>query len=295
MPRPEIGERLPLTKESRAEAPDRSVSIEEVYNGIIKSELFPWLYMSLRQNPPPINLSIPGVRASLADFMLLQFYRAKTAEETDGGNQALDEFAALAKWTGQLRDLRIDPFQKFAPRISSEPKAKEEVNNFLATLGRPVHLKPREKELLGYFCAHPYEGCAYEELIEAMGVKEGKPESAMGLIKNYVSYLRKKIEPDSENPQYLVNVWGRGYIFLPEPSPEITGANQVFNQQEYYLFMTLATQYTQMVSHKQIMEALNLWSKMDVKDRIHRVRRKLPPGLTIENVYGAGYRMRANR
>ena len=75
-----------------------------------------------------------------------------------------------------------------------------------------VSLSQKEFSLLDYFVKHKGQICTYDDLIEEVlgyEVKIGKSERS--LLSNHILRLRKKIEPDFQNPRYLVNVPGAGY------------------------------------------------------------------------------------
>lgn len=58
-------------------------------------------------------------------------------------------------------------------------------------------------------------------LLKKIAGKEYKGENP-NLVKYHISNLRKKIEPDPKNPQIIINVKGRGYVFNDNGSSVIS-------------------------------------------------------------------------
>jgi two-component system alkaline phosphatase synthesis response regulator PhoP len=77
-------------------------------------------------------------------------------------------------------------------------------------------LSRRELELLRYFLDH--EGVALERLTILTEVWGSDESPTTRTIDTHVLKLRKKLEPDPENPVFLVTVHGVGYRFVRRPS-----------------------------------------------------------------------------
>ena len=78
--------------------------------------------------------------------------------------------------------------------------------------GRPVDLTPTEFHLLATLTRQPARIFSREQLLEAIhGIAfEGYDRSVDSHIKN----LRRKIEPNPRQPQYIQTVYGVGYRFM---------------------------------------------------------------------------------
>ena len=72
---------------------------------------------------------------------------------------------------------------------------------------KPVRLTTAEADLLRVFAANPGETMSRHALSARLG--GGASRRAIDV---QVARLRRKIEPDSQNPRYLQTVWGRGYV-----------------------------------------------------------------------------------
>ncbi len=84
--------------------------------------------------------------------------------------------------------------------------------------GEPVHLRPTEYRLLHHFMNHPGRLLSHENLLSRVWGSEYRDDTQ--LLRLYVNYLRKKLEPDPSRPRYIFNERGLGYRFVdfhPEP------------------------------------------------------------------------------
>jgi two-component system KDP operon response regulator KdpE len=77
--------------------------------------------------------------------------------------------------------------------------------------GRPIHLSPKEFEMLRYLMNHAGELIPHERLLRSVwGAEYG---SELEYLRTYMHQLRKKIEDDPVNPQYLLTEAHVGYRF----------------------------------------------------------------------------------
>ncbi len=77
--------------------------------------------------------------------------------------------------------------------------------------GEEVRLTPTEFKLLATFIRHPGEVLTFEKLLEIVWGREYTSEHHYPRI--YVSHLRRKIERDAQQPEYIRNEYGVGYRF----------------------------------------------------------------------------------
>ena len=71
----------------------------------------------------------------------------------------------------------------------------------------PVRLTTAESDLLRVFAANPGETMSRYALSERLG-----GDASRRAIDVQIARLRRKIEPEPQNPRYLQTVWGRGYV-----------------------------------------------------------------------------------
>lgn len=78
--------------------------------------------------------------------------------------------------------------------------------------GEPVHLRPTEYRLLHHLMNHPGRLLSHENLLSRVWGPEYRDDTQ--LLRLYINYLRKKIEPDPGHPRYIMNERGLGYRFV---------------------------------------------------------------------------------
>ena len=77
--------------------------------------------------------------------------------------------------------------------------------------GHPVHLNPKESQLLHYLMANAGQAVTYTQLLKSVWpLEEGSRQDS---LRTYVKNIRKKIEDDPENPKYLLTELNIGYRF----------------------------------------------------------------------------------
>ncbi len=85
------------------------------------------------------------------------------------------------------------------------------LNREVRVRGQPVHLTPKEFNLLGVLVRGAGRVITRHELVtEAWGAEYA---DATDSLKLYIHYLRQKIEEDPEHPQYILTSRGIGYRF----------------------------------------------------------------------------------
>ena len=82
--------------------------------------------------------------------------------------------------------------------------------------GRRVELTPTEFDLLVTLARHPGRVFTRVQLLEALD--RYASESLARTIDTHIKNLRRKLEPDPQNPQYILTVHGVGYKFCREPT-----------------------------------------------------------------------------
>jgi DNA-binding response OmpR family regulator len=79
--------------------------------------------------------------------------------------------------------------------------------------GRPAPLTAKEFDLLRLLAEHPRQVFTRDQLFAQCWGEYGDRHT----VNVHVSRLRDKIEPDPEQPAYVVTVWGVGYRFEGQP------------------------------------------------------------------------------
>ena len=78
---------------------------------------------------------------------------------------------------------------------------------------RPVHLTPKEFDLLVYLARHPGKVITHRALLGA--VWGGERTEQVEYLRVFVGQLRKKLEPSPDSPRYIVTDPWVGYRFEP--------------------------------------------------------------------------------
>jgi two-component system KDP operon response regulator KdpE len=77
--------------------------------------------------------------------------------------------------------------------------------------GDPIHLTPKELELLRYFTLHPNHVISHRELLQAVwGPDYG---NQVDYLRVFIKNLRKKIELNPDSPEYILTEPWVGYRF----------------------------------------------------------------------------------
>lgn len=138
-------------------------------------------------------------------------------------NLGADEFMRkplpMVEFQARLRALlrRAKPAEsdKLMPQQYEDDTLKVDIPMRTVSIkGEDVKLTPTEFKLLALFVQHPREVMTFQQLLESVWGFEYTREHHYPRI--YVSHLRKKIEPDAQNPTYVQSEYGIGYRFVPK-------------------------------------------------------------------------------
>ncbi len=77
--------------------------------------------------------------------------------------------------------------------------------------GRPLELSAKEFALLAYFVSHPAETLSRDRLLDAVWGYENYPNTRT--VDTHIVHLRQKLEPNPEEPRFILTVHGSGYKF----------------------------------------------------------------------------------
>lgn len=84
--------------------------------------------------------------------------------------------------------------------------------------GAPVHLRPKEYEMLRYLAANAEKLITHRMLLRAVWGAEY--EDARPYLHVHIGQLRRKIEPDPAHPVYLLTEPGVGYRFAAQEATQ---------------------------------------------------------------------------
>jgi len=78
--------------------------------------------------------------------------------------------------------------------------------------GAPVELSAKEFALLTYFISHPAETLSRDRLLDEVWGYENYPNTRT--VDTHILRLRQKLEPNPEEPRFILTVHGVGYKFV---------------------------------------------------------------------------------
>ena len=121
----------------------------------------------------------------------------------------------LARVRASLRRANAPPMNEATPTIVDSGDFHVDLESREITVrGKPIHLTPKEFDLLVYFIKHPGKVLTHRTLLAA--VWGGNYVEQNEYLRVFVGNLRKKIEPDAAKPRYIHTEPWIGYRFDPD-------------------------------------------------------------------------------
>lgn len=114
-----------------------------------------------------------------------------------------------AKIQALIRRANLPPKEQ-SPIISVGPFSLNTQTLHFYKHGKEIFLSGKELQLMQLLMTHPKQVFSKEMLYQEVWSNTVVDDNT---IMVYVNRLRAKIEDDSKDPQYLVTVWGVGYVF----------------------------------------------------------------------------------
>jgi DNA-binding response OmpR family regulator len=110
----------------------------------------------------------------------------------------------------------LDRISDFAYTLEQEEIIDEHLTiNFserrAVVAGQPVSLTPIEARILYLLIRNVGRVVTTESLLQRLWPEENAPEDRLHV---HIHRLRRKIEPDANEPQYVMSEWGQGYCFM---------------------------------------------------------------------------------
>ena len=119
----------------------------------------------------------------------------------------------LARIRAALR--RVPVSQSSPDRIQIGSLVIDFVARTVSKGDKPVHLTPKELDLLRYLALHPNHVISHRELLQAVwGPDYG---NQVDYLRVFIKNLRKKMEVNPDNPQYILTEPWVGYRFNDSP------------------------------------------------------------------------------
>jgi DNA-binding response OmpR family regulator len=100
-----------------------------------------------------------------------------------------------------------------SPIVTFGPFQLDMQAHTLQRQGENIPLTTAEFTLLRVFVLHPGKVLSRDQLASLVQADERMPFDRS--IDTRVARLRRRIEPDAQEPVYIRTVWGAGYLFAP--------------------------------------------------------------------------------
>jgi two-component system KDP operon response regulator KdpE len=162
---------------------------------------------------------IQRIRATGATPILVLSVRGGDVDKVRALDLGADDFVVkpfsapelLARVRAQLRrSVTTRPRKLDFPDLSIDFDRRKVVQR-----GREVRLTPTEFAILDLLAHHAGRPVSFDEIVAS--VWKGAQATSNDAVRVHVGALRRKIEPDASDPQYIVTEPWVGYRFIAEP------------------------------------------------------------------------------
>jgi DNA-binding response OmpR family regulator len=173
-----------------------------------------------------LSSAIEAMRHGASDYLLKPASAPKIMASVEEGlrrrQEALRRQELVRQMEKAIKELSSGEFSALA--VESEPERPVrflQARQIVVDLQRqavlvrdePVNLTPTELRLLTTLMQRPDEVIGARELVREVQGYECDELEARAIIRVHIRRLRKKIEETPEDPHYIVNVRGVGYMF----------------------------------------------------------------------------------
>ncbi|GAB4204582.1 MAG: response regulator transcription factor [Roseiflexaceae bacterium] len=172
--------------------------------------------------------AIAAVRYAAADYLLkpisIDALRERVAQVlADTGvtharyedlRQMYEQMRNFLQREGVLKDAAPTPRRS----LESGPLRIDEQRHTVSMRGQPVDTTPSEFAILTVLLRHPGVVISCAQLADAIGTQVDDEEEARQIIRPHIVRLRRKLEPDPQQPAFLISVRGVGYRWVGDGS-----------------------------------------------------------------------------
>jgi two-component system KDP operon response regulator KdpE len=164
--------------------------------------------------PCPVDEVLSAVRRALSELKAGRHRRALV-------QQLQTTLQQLVK-TDNLDDVAILPPPN-DDQITVGDVTVDKAKHLVTYSGEPIDLTPTEFKLLECLINRADEVCSPQELVKCAQGYETDAWGARSIVRVHIRRLRRKLEPSPENPKYILNVRGVGYVFSSNPEANWPG------------------------------------------------------------------------
>ena len=123
----------------------------------------------------------------------------------------------LARVRASLRRAKTPPMNEATQTMLDSGDFHVDLESREITVrGKPIHLTPKEFDLLIYFIRNAGKVLTHRTLLAA--IWGGNYVDQNEYLRVFVGHLRKKVEPESAKPRYILTEPWVGYRFEPSPA-----------------------------------------------------------------------------
>lgn len=164
-----------------------------------------------------------ALRETLATPILLLTAKGETGDRIEGLEAGADDYLAkpfepkelLLRINAILRRMPEAAAQDVAPKVMTLGPIRYDTERGEMWQGDElVRLTATEVQLMKIFSAKPGEPLSRAKLVEELGRDRGQAQERA--VDVQITRLRRKIEADPKQPQYLQTVRGAGYMLAPD-------------------------------------------------------------------------------
>lgn len=187
-----------------------------------------WLkFQALKPDLVILDIMLPGmnglelaqrIRRESAVPIIMLTARAEEADRVAGLEMGADDYVvkpfSLRELAARVRAVlrRVEGLAQFEV-IHAGPFVLDLASREARFREKLLDLTPTEFDLLAFMARHPGRVFTRRELLSAL--RERTYATIPRTVDSHIKNLRRKIEPDPDNPTYILTVHGVGYKFNP--------------------------------------------------------------------------------
>jgi len=162
---------------------------------------------------------ISAIRASLSTPIIVLSVRGGDPDKVRALDLGADDYVtkpfSVAELLARVRSQLRRTGREASPVLAFDDLTVDLERRQVVQGGREVKLTPTEFALLELLATNAGRPVLLDQIIAR--VWHGAPATTGDTVRVHMSALRRKLEPDSANPRYIVNEPWVGYRFIAEP------------------------------------------------------------------------------
>jgi two-component system KDP operon response regulator KdpE len=152
--------------------------------------------------------------------ILVLSVRGEERSKIEALDSGADDYITKPFSTGELL-ARVRAALRRSPPNATAPQTRIDAGDFQIDLdahsvsvdGRDVHLTPKEFDVLLYMAQHPQKVLTHRAILNAVWGSNSVEQNEY--LRVFVGQLRKKLEPETSSPKYILTEPWVGYRFEP--------------------------------------------------------------------------------